>query len=84
MLSGEGTYFKVPPARDPSSSQPQIIAGRLVAPPDLLTRCWLPLGELSCQFLTLETSLELVFVLEAFTHVNSLSFEILFPSLMIQ
>ena len=45
--SGEGVSFDAPSARGPSRSDPQIVAGRLASPLDLLTRCWLPSGELS-------------------------------------
>ena len=69
---------RVPSARASSSSSSHVVAGRLAVTPDLLTRCWMPPGELSRQFLTLDTSLEPVFVLETSTHVSLLFLKSLF------
>ena len=80
---GEGTSSNAPPTRGPSGSDSNALAGRLAAPPDLLTRCWLPSSELSRQFLTLDTSLEPTFILDASIYVSSSSFGIPFFSLMI-
>ena len=90
MSSGEGTSSGAPtirdrvsPTRASSSFAPYIVAGRLAATPDLLTRYWMPPGKLSRQFLILDTSLKLVFILEASTHVSLLFFENLLFNLVI-
>ena len=67
---GEGTSSRAPiRASDPSSSSFQMIAGRLACPSDLMTQCWMPSSELSHQFLSIDTSLELMFFSETSTHV---------------
>ena len=77
--NGEGTSSGVQPTRErmsptraSSSSTPQVVAGRIVSIPDLLIRCWVPPGELSCRFLTLNTTLELVYDPVTCTHVSLL------------
>ena len=82
--SGEGTSSGVPPVGGSvpatRAAASQIMGGRLISVPDLLTWCWMPPGELSHQFLTLDTILEPVYDPVACTHVSFLS---LLPCILI-
>ena len=77
VLSDEGTSSRAPLVRagvpSTGTSAPQVVGGRLTFNPDLLTRCWMPPGELSRQFLTLDTTLEPVYDPATCTHVSFLS-----------
>ena len=72
VSGGEGTSTGAPQhTSDPSSSSSQTLLGRLACLPDSMIRGWVPLGELSRQYLRVDTSLEPVFYLETASHVNS-------------
>ena len=77
FFSGEGSSSGAQPVGDgapptgaPSGSASQVIVGRLVSVPDLLVRCWVPPGELSHRFLTLDTTLEPPYTPDTCTHVS--------------
>ena len=74
VLVGESTSTGVPQSTSgPSSSSSQAVLGRLAYPPNLMTRCWMPSGELSHQFLRIDTSLEPVLLLKASKHMSQFS-----------
>ena len=71
VSGGEGTSIGA--SRDtsgPSSFGSQILLGHLACLPDLMIRGWVPPGELSRQYLRIDTSLEPVFYPETATHIN--------------
>ena len=82
---GEGTSNGAPQdASGPSSSSPPTLLGRLTCPPDSMIRGWVPPGELSRQYLRIDTSLEPVFHPKAATYVNSLPKTLFFSLLSFQ